>query len=320
MLGYMARLGSFQFGIDTASFQELQRASQYRWSGVNRIGRKPAQQFTGSGADTIKLRGTIFPSFAGGLSQMTVMRGQADKGVSLPLVYSDSSVAQFVGNWCITDINETRTVFWADGRPRKIEFDLSLIEYGDDAGSAAALQTALLQQKLTAVAAARNTYQSITGNGVLDQAYSNITGLASGMVPAAGSMIAALNSPLTAIHDFTSELGASFLPAKNAIIEGIDAATGLRGLGETSLALLGDVPVVERITGVTDLMNGEISGYVQSAARSSRILNNVFTGLASGTPAGLSSAIRSASRSVGDLAKLCTNTSISAVRIRETLF
>lgn len=131
----MARLGAFQFGIDTAAFQELQRASTHRWEQKNRIGRKPAQQNVGPGADTITLQGVIFPHYRGGLGQIGAMRAQAATGEPLPLVYAFETVGQYCGQWCITGIEETRTVFFDNGTPRKIEFNLSLIEYGEDAGA-----------------------------------------------------------------------------------------------------------------------------------------------------------------------------------------
>jgi phage protein U len=128
----MARLGGFTFGIDTAAFQELQRASTYRWKAKERIGRKPAQQNTGQGADTISLSGVIFPHYRGGLGQIESLRQQASTGNPLPLIYAFESVGQYCGLWCVTAIEETRTVFFDDGRPRKIEFRLSLVEYGED--------------------------------------------------------------------------------------------------------------------------------------------------------------------------------------------
>lgn len=133
MRTYMARLGSFTFGIDTAAFQELQRSSTYRWQAKDRIGRKPAQQNTGQGADTISLSGVIYPHYRGGLGQIAALRQQAATGEPLPLIYADETVGQYLGRWCVTAIEETRTVFFDDGTPRRIEFRLSLVEYGEDA-------------------------------------------------------------------------------------------------------------------------------------------------------------------------------------------
>lgn len=132
MRTYMARLGSFMFGIDTAAFQELQRVSSYRWQSKERIGRKPAQQNTGQGADTISLSGVIYPHYRGGLGQISQLRDQAANGDPLPLIYASETVGQYLGRWCVTSIEETRTVFFDNGTPRKIEFSLSLVEYGED--------------------------------------------------------------------------------------------------------------------------------------------------------------------------------------------
>ena len=128
----MARLGDFTFNINTAAFQSLERASSWRWQGIDRIGRKPAQQFTGPEADSITLSGTIYPHYRGGLGQIGRMRRMADKGEPLPLIYAFEAVGQYCGLWCIKGITEGRTVFFSNGAPRKIEFSLTLVEYGRD--------------------------------------------------------------------------------------------------------------------------------------------------------------------------------------------
>lgn len=132
MRGYMARLGDFTFNIDTAAFQALERVSSWRWQGIDRIGRKPAQQNTGQEADTINLSGVIYPHYKGGLGQVGRMRAQANLGEPLPLIYAFESAGQYCGLWCIKQITEARTVFFSDGTPRRIEFSLSLVEYGED--------------------------------------------------------------------------------------------------------------------------------------------------------------------------------------------
>lgn len=130
---YMARLGPFTFSLDTAAFQNLRRSTEYRWQQQNRIGRLPAQQFTGPGADTIKLDGVIYPHFAGGAQQVGMMREMAGLGEPLDLIYAFESIGQFCGLWCIKNIEEGRTVFFDDGSPRRIEFSLELVNYGEDA-------------------------------------------------------------------------------------------------------------------------------------------------------------------------------------------
>jgi hypothetical protein len=126
----MMALGAFRFSISSAAYQALERQTEYRWAQVERIGRKPAQQFVGEGADTIRLSGTIFPGFIAqraGLEQLPAMRAQAGLGVPLLLV---SGAGRVLGEFCITSVNETQTVFFSDGTPRRIDFDLSLVAYG----------------------------------------------------------------------------------------------------------------------------------------------------------------------------------------------
>lgn len=129
---YMARLGAYQFALDTAAFQQLQRTTAYRWQTQKRIGRAPAAQFTGQDDDVIELSGVIYPQFRGGMGQLGLMRGQAGQGQPLPLIYSFEGQGQYCGLWCITKITETRTVFFKTGAPRKIEFQISLLAYGED--------------------------------------------------------------------------------------------------------------------------------------------------------------------------------------------
>lgn len=136
MRTYMARLGSFQFGMETAAFNDLKRTSNYRWEAKNRIGRKPAMQNTGRDADTITLSGVIYPHWRGGLGQMATLRAMADTGQAQPLVYAFENAGQYCGKWCITAIDETRTVLFDNGSPRKIEFSLTLREYGEDGDTA----------------------------------------------------------------------------------------------------------------------------------------------------------------------------------------
>lgn len=133
MAGYMAKLGGFVFGLNTAGFQQLDRRSSHDWAEQKRIGRKPAMQSTGPGADTISLQGVIYPHFRGGLGQVGAMRAMQGSAEPLALIYAFESAGQYCGRWCIKEISEGRTVFFSNGAPRKIEFSLELVEYGEDA-------------------------------------------------------------------------------------------------------------------------------------------------------------------------------------------
>ncbi len=126
----MMALGAYRFAVDSSAYQQLVRSSQYRWPSQERVGRRPARQFVGRGEDTVTLSGVVHPHYAGGLGQIDRMREIAGQG--LPLLLADGR-GKIWGLWCIERIEETRSVFFANGDPRKIEFSLTLAHYGEDA-------------------------------------------------------------------------------------------------------------------------------------------------------------------------------------------
>jgi len=184
---YMAKLGSFMFGLDTAAFQTLKRVSTYRWQAQDRIGKKPALQNTGQGADTITLSGEIYPHFRGGLGQIGALRAQAANGKPLTLIYAFENVGQYCGLWCVTEISETRTVLFSNGTPRKIEFDMTLLEYGDDAGIAAATNSAAQLAEIRNVPG----FELAGSNALLVTSTAGLSASASAILP--GDMSGALS-------------------------------------------------------------------------------------------------------------------------------
>ncbi|KXF90520.1 phage tail protein [Phaeobacter inhibens] len=127
----MMALGGFRFGMGGDSYQQFARTAAYRWEKVNRIGRAPALQFTGPDAEELRLEGVIYPHFKGGLRQVEMMRLQAK--VAKPMMMVDG-LGWVWDRWVITHVEERKSVFLADGAPRKIEFSLTLHAYGQDNG------------------------------------------------------------------------------------------------------------------------------------------------------------------------------------------
>jgi len=125
----MMALGEFRFGIETAAYQTLQRSVEYRWASQPRVGRRPARQFTGIGDESISLDGVIYPHFKGGLGQLDALRELAGKG--RPLVLT-SGTGEIWGKFCIERVQETGTLFFADGTARRQEFRLQLAHHGED--------------------------------------------------------------------------------------------------------------------------------------------------------------------------------------------
>ncbi len=123
------QLGSYQFGLDTAANESLERSDAYRWAPQERLTREVAYQFLGPGERKITLPGVIYPQFRGGLGQVDAMRAEADKGQ--PLMLTDGLGTVF-GRWVILSVREVKSVFLEGGAPRKIEFNLEIAKYGED--------------------------------------------------------------------------------------------------------------------------------------------------------------------------------------------
>lgn len=123
----MMALGEYRFSIGTSAYDLLERNNAWRWPSVNRVGARPALQFTGRGETTISLSGTIYPHFRGGLGQVEEMEAEANKGEPLLLVDGRGLVW---GKYCITSVRDTREVFFSNGVPRLITFDMQLSYYG----------------------------------------------------------------------------------------------------------------------------------------------------------------------------------------------
>jgi len=126
---YLMKLGGYTFAIDTAAYQSLERSSAYRWQAQARLARLPAQQYIGPGEENITLEGTLYPHFKGGLKQLDAMREEAGKGQPLMLTDGRGQVWQ---QWVIKQIEETRSVLFEDGAPRKVTFRLQLTRYGEE--------------------------------------------------------------------------------------------------------------------------------------------------------------------------------------------
>ena len=110
----MMSFGTFVFSLDSAAFLQLQRQMSWRHATSERVGARPASQFLGPGDDTIDLSGLIAPELTGTRASLETLRELAADGEPLPLV------------------DGAGVLFFEDGTPRRIEFQLSL-RRADDA-------------------------------------------------------------------------------------------------------------------------------------------------------------------------------------------
>lgn len=125
----MLAFGQFAFGMDTLAYQTFERQTSWRHPTSSRVGVRPATQFLGPDADTIELSGLLVPEFAGNRMTLEELRAMGDAGGAWPLVGGDGAV---FGQFVLERVREGRTIFLADGTPRRIEFSLSFKRVDDD--------------------------------------------------------------------------------------------------------------------------------------------------------------------------------------------
>jgi len=119
----MMALGLYVFSLSTAAYQQLQRQTGWRHPSNPVVGALPARQYTGKGEDTITLNGLIMPELTGERVSLDALRLMGDTGKAWPLV---EGTGRIYGLWIIESMNETSTLFFKDGAPRRIEFTLTL--------------------------------------------------------------------------------------------------------------------------------------------------------------------------------------------------
>lgn len=125
----MLSLGMFVFSLSTLAYQELQRQTNWRHASNSRVGAAPALQFVGRGEDTITLPGILLPELAGSAISLDALRLMANTGKAWPMVEGSGRI---YGLWVIDNLSETKTIFFKDGTPRRIEFTLTLKRIDDD--------------------------------------------------------------------------------------------------------------------------------------------------------------------------------------------
>ena len=122
----------FQFSIGYLQFEELQRTRRWRWAEMQVVGKHSKLQFTGADAESITLRGTVYPGqlHRGGripeFALVKLAELSAKHNKPLPLV-AGGRIAQFMGFWVIEQFQVVETLFLRGSSvPRKQTFDITL--------------------------------------------------------------------------------------------------------------------------------------------------------------------------------------------------
>lgn len=119
----MMSWGEFVFQLSTAPYQNLGRNRSFRFEKTERFNARSAYQFTGVGDDTINLSGVVYGGQIGSYQSLEEIDQNARKGESETLIDGDGNI---IGEYVLTSFETTSTEFLNNGKPRKVEFSMTL--------------------------------------------------------------------------------------------------------------------------------------------------------------------------------------------------
>lgn len=125
----MMALGLFVFELSTTPYQDMQHKKAWRHPSSPRVGARPESQFLGPDEETIALAGVLYPELTGGEVSLAQLDQMADQGKAWPLI---SGSGYLYGLYVIESKDVSRSLFFADGTARRIEFTLNLKRADDN--------------------------------------------------------------------------------------------------------------------------------------------------------------------------------------------
>ncbi|EQC0318709.1 phage tail protein, partial [Yersinia enterocolitica] len=84
----------------------------------------PAAQFLGVDSEKITLSGVLLPELTGGRLSLLALEVMANQGKAWPLIEGSGMI---YGMFVVESLSLTRSLFFADGSARRIEFTLNLL-------------------------------------------------------------------------------------------------------------------------------------------------------------------------------------------------
>jgi len=170
--------GAFQFSIESLAYDSLTIASEQRWVSVERILRIPAMQNMGAGSKPIKISGVTFPQLSKKADSILELKKLAEKALPYMLT-SGGSQGKVFGEFVLTNIGESRSVFLPGGQERKNSISLSFEEYGRDKSNNPLLKGDLSIAKETAIAGFVPTPSDLSAQNIGGKiaGFSNLKGM-----------------------------------------------------------------------------------------------------------------------------------------------
>lgn len=291
----MMRLGAFSFSIPTATYQSLNRRSEYLWAGQQRFGQQESLQFVGEASESLTLQGTIFPEYRGGFQQLNKMRTLAGNASPMSLIDGNGKA---MGKWVIVSVDESQSIFAAFGAPRKMEFTLELKRFPE---------TPILTAAVSAVASASSA--ATTETGFLAEVKNTATSVITTAAKAASTAIDTINGAIKTVQEAANEAVQTVGPVIAAGQQAISTATELY---QTAQAVKESMGNINSLAGVSSAMNS-----VMSAASAASRTGSVASVLARsvGADLSLSAGNSEAGTAVTDLAAKAGSMAVNATSV-----
>lgn len=299
----MMQLGGYQFGILTAAYQELERATEWRWPSQDRFGLAPVLQFVGPAGDTITLPGVIFPEWRGGIGQVDAMRAEAAKGTPLSLIDGRGNT---MGTWVIERVTEKQAIFAAAGVPRRQEFTLSLRRYAEAEPGG-----------LVAVSASAIAVPGIAIPAGASGAVGQLQGLSGSVITSARSLAASAQNALSDVQAAVAPYASALTDAAGGVLRVVGVASDLQTNARRALALVGARPLDVTAISAATTMAGRARSLVTTANSAASLLRRTMGNLEQlGSAAnGAVRSVRAAAVVAERAAALARDTSAEAGRI-----
>lgn len=309
----MMQLGAFQFGINTAAFQSLQRKNEWRWPSQDRFGKPPVLQHVGQGAETITLPGVIYPEWRGGLEQLDAMRAQAGKGEPLTMIDGRGNV---MGKWAIESVEEKQAVFASAGVPRKVEFTLQLRRFFEtDAAALASGGYSLDSLGLISNSFAPTDQVAIpeSATGTVEQT----AGLATSVASSAKAMTATASKAYQGVQDTIGPYANQLKDAAGAALRVVDAANGLQLAALQTGNAVARTPLAAVALSSSQTLGNKAGGYQVMASSAGSLLRGAVGKLETlaGVPDATIQSMRVAAACAEKTATLCRQTTGEVAKI-----
>ena len=292
-MNVMLSLGSFQFSLNTAAYQELTRSTAYRWPAQERFGQHAARQFTGPGEDTITLTGVIYPEWRGSRDELDNLRSLAADGNPLLLV---SGTGDILGRWIIEKIDEQQSIFADSGVARKQGFTVSL-KFFDEGEQSGLLDGLSGLSGLSGLAG----FDPNAANA-LETAKSGADGLMSSVGSAASSAISSLNTALDGMRQVAETTSAVVRPVMNAVNNGIRMAHTVRESAKILKGNLKNIHDLQSLGTQLDSMSRSLAQASNAGTKASKAAIELLGGISKMAEPDTWNAVSSAVTASGSLA------------------